>query len=139
MKTTDSENLKDEVKTNEQREPALTHKRSDLEALAEEVEHAAKRGDFERAEQKRRELKKALDQHERGGTQWFDWHRNPQKQTNEIESLAAHWLELVREFVNAARDQRRRALVRKGERLINRINELAHDCNDLHKELQQSA
>jgi hypothetical protein len=66
MKTTDSENLKDEVKTNEQREPALTHKRADLETLADEVEHAAKRGDFERAEQKRRELKKALDQHERG-------------------------------------------------------------------------
>ena len=63
----------------------------------------------------------------------------PEKQTDEIESLAAHWLELVREFVNAARDQRRRALVRKGERLINRINELAHDCHDLHKELQQSA
>ena len=62
MKTTDSENLKDEVKTNEQREPALTHKRTDLEALADEVERAAKRGDFERAEQKRRELKKALDE-----------------------------------------------------------------------------
>ena len=139
MKTTDSENLKDEVKTNEQCEPALTHKRADLEALADEVEHAAKRGDFERAEQKRRELKKALDQHERGRTQWFEWHRNPEKQTDEIESLAAHWLELVREFINAARDQRKRALVRKGERLINRINELAHDCYDLQQELQQSA
>jgi hypothetical protein len=105
MKTTDSENLKDEVKTNERREPALTHKRTNLEALAEEVEHAAKRGDFQRAEQKRRELKKALDQHERGRTQWFEWHRNPQKQTDEIEALAAHWLELVGELINAARDQ----------------------------------
>jgi hypothetical protein len=139
MKTTDSENLKDEVKTNEQREPVLTHKRTDLEALAEEVEHAAKRGDFERAEQKRRELKKALDQHERGRTQWLEWHRNPQKQTDEIESLAARWLELVGEFINAARDRRKRALVRKGERLINRINKLADDCHDVHKELQQSA
>jgi hypothetical protein len=139
MKTTDSENLKDEVKTNEQCEPALTHKRADLEALADEVEHAAKRGDFERAEQKRRELKKALDQHERGRTQWFEWHRNPEKQTDEIESLAAHWLELVSEFINAARDQRKRALVRKGERLINRINEPAHDSHDLQQELQQSA
>jgi len=136
MKTTDSDNFKDEVKPNEQREPTLPHKRADLEALADEVEHAAKRGDFERAERLRRQLKKALDQHEREPTQCFEWHRNPQKQTDEIESLAAHWLELVGEFVNAARDQRNRALVRKGERLINRINELANDCHDLHKELR---
>jgi hypothetical protein len=69
---------------------------------------------------------------QREPTQRFEWHRNPQKQTDEIESLAAHWLELVGEFINAARDQRNRALVRKGERLINRINELADDCHDLH-------
>jgi uncharacterized protein (UPF0335 family) len=46
---------------------------------------------------------------------------------------------LVGEFINAARDRRKRALVRKGERLINRINKLADDCHDVHKELEQSA